>query len=277
MRAAIMDSSPQPAPPATVRRPLKRTASTASLPTPSYTRERRKKQRRSSSDTDDEQESPTTAKVSAKGTAASSSNRQAVGTSSDSSDGEMSTILKVKAERLGLVKATTVTKTKTVTVTVQAPLSPPRSTRSTTRRASAKVEIPTTPPPRRSPRSKPKSTLLATRDSPNNPFLVSDKNPVKRLPRMTSVEREEKPTMTYVFRGVKGTFENPLFRLPEHHRQRAKLPLEHPDFSPDPVLPPRRLFVSQKELEVVSEDEEEEELKLKPKRLFATTSTRVVQ
>ena len=56
MQTAIMDSSPQPAP---VRRPLKRSASTASLPTPPYSRERRKRrasQLEDAADSEDEDE-----------------------------------------------------------------------------------------------------------------------------------------------------------------------------------------------------------------------------
>ena len=280
MKTAIMDSSPQPVPPAgpAPRRTLKRTASTASLPTPPYSRENRKRQRNNADDADNLAGSPATkVRVLEKSFMDSGDSDQ------DSDGDELSATLKAKAQKLkdkaqSKSKAQTQTQTKEPT----APLSPPRSTRQATRKAAeaAAIIIPVTPPPRRSPRSKAKSksAIEAIRDSPDNPFLISDKNPAtKRRPRLTSAEREEKPTVHYVFRGVKAEVENPLYKLPDHYRQKAKLPLDHPEFSPDPIIAPRRLFASKLDAiaeDSAGEDDEEEPIRIRPKRLFATPPPR---
>lgn len=47
-------------------------------------------------------------------------------------------------------------------------------------------------------------------------------------------------------RGVRTTFTNPHYNLSPSARQRALLPVDHPDFSPDAACPPRMLFSSAK-------------------------------
>ncbi|KAI0367224.1 hypothetical protein BV20DRAFT_1045743 [Pilatotrama ljubarskyi] len=129
--------------------------------------------------------------------------------------------------------------------------SPPPS-----RRAPTIVPRPATPPPEPKERKqKGKATALPERDSPNNPFLVGDSpasvplsedlsSPEPRTPK----KHVEKPTITYVFRGVKTLLANPHYRSPEAAAEvaeleaRARLPVEHPDFSPTEACEPTLLF-----------------------------------
>ncbi|KAH7917235.1 hypothetical protein BV22DRAFT_1200328 [Leucogyrophana mollusca] len=111
-------------------------------------------------------------------------------------------------------------------------------------------------------KSKPKK-IWPVRDSPNNPFLAgeddasaagpsgwesSDDEEVIGEARVrqgtpTPVPaHEEKPTITYVFRGQKATFHNPLYDLPPEVIAASKLPLDHPEFEVAEACAPRRLF-----------------------------------
>ncbi|KAG8848570.1 hypothetical protein FRB91_010704 [Serendipita sp. 411] len=81
------------------------------------------------------------------------------------------------------------------------------------------------------------------RDSPNNLFLSNSRASHPHVPLDDEdKEYEPKPTVTYVFRGKRVEFPNPHYNLPPEVHARAKLPLEHPDFSPSPDVKPRRLF-----------------------------------
>ncbi|KIL64692.1 hypothetical protein M378DRAFT_178654 [Amanita muscaria Koide BX008] len=142
--------------------------------------------------------------------------------------------------------------------TIAAPVSPPPSRRRQPARAAAVTVRPSSPPvtPSKPKRGKRRIQMLAeefpVRDSPNNPFLDSPSggkekatNVKPKSPR-TPPPLEEKPTVTYVFRGVRGVYPNPLYN---HAKQRALtpppqslLPPEHPDYSPDMRCPPRLLF-----------------------------------
>jgi len=62
-----------------------------------------------------------------------------------------------------------------------------------------------------------------------NSFFLSSLNPWSLI------------TISYS-RGVKTTFANPVYNLPDSVREQALLPPEHPDFSPDPLCPPKLLF-----------------------------------
>lgn len=265
MQTAIMDSSPQPAP---ARRPLKRSASTASLPTPPYSRERRKRrasERENESDSDDDDDGDNVSEPT-----------------------EEDRILTAKAERLGLLasskprpsrepsskkrakldQAVSQSKAEQVATSAVAPLSPPRSRRHTA------AAVPRTPPPRKA--KKPagaSSKPVPVRGSPDNPFIDDVAGPggskdARPVPRRHSEEYEEKPTVTYVFRGVKATFENPLYNLSPSARSKANLPIEHPDFSPDPAVPPRRLFFAKEDVD------DEDTVEIRPKRLFAAAKAR---
>lgn len=103
-------------------------------------------------------------------------------------------------------------------------------------------------------KSKKKGTppRAALKDSPGNPFLETPDDGTSASAKSLSPVREEtepvyeKPFVTYVFRGVRRTYQNPMY---DHARNRAitpppnsKLPVEDPLYSPDPTLRPRLLF-----------------------------------
>ncbi|KAI1796935.1 hypothetical protein LXA43DRAFT_878817 [Ganoderma leucocontextum] len=125
-------------------------------------------------------------------------------------------------------------------------LSPPPS-----RRAPVVVPRPATPPPE--PKlTKEKGKALPERDSPNNPFLADDSpasvpasdgqsSPEPKTPQ----KRAEKPTLTYVFRGVKMLVSNPHYASEDAAAEieaRSQLPVTHPDFSPSDAIAPKLLF-----------------------------------
>jgi len=100
------------------------------------------------------------------------------------------------------------------------------------------------------------------RDSPNNPFLVESSEKVHLRSEWDSSDDddeevvgeararegtptptfEERPTITYVFRGQKATFHNPLYGLAPEAIAASKLPVDHPDFEAVEACPPKRLF-----------------------------------
>ncbi|KAF8438895.1 hypothetical protein L210DRAFT_3542539 [Boletus edulis BED1] len=169
---------------------------------------------------------------------------------------------------------------------VKAPVSPPPSRRQPliqpARAASVERDVsltdsvdPITPPRRlllRAPSpsvdnafktpTKPKVTkILPKRDSLNNPFLVDSSEKVHLRSEWDSSDDdeevvgearvwegtptptfEEKPTITYVFRGQKATFHNPLHGLAPEAIAASKLPIDHPDFEAVEACPPKRLF-----------------------------------
>ena len=47
---------------------------------------------------------------------------------------------------------------------------------------------------------------------------------------------------TYHSRGKKIEFTNPLYNLPEEAFTKSRLPVEHEEYSPPPVVKPQRLF-----------------------------------
>ena len=51
-----------------------------------------------------------------------------------------------------------------------------------------------------------------------------------------------KPVSTYHSRGKKIEFTNPLYNLPEEAFKNSRLPVEHEEYSPPPVVKPHRLF-----------------------------------
>ncbi|KAI6142689.1 hypothetical protein BKA82DRAFT_4189836, partial [Pisolithus tinctorius] len=110
---------------------------------------------------------------------------------------------------------------------------------------------------------------LPTRDSPDNPFLNNDTGvPNKKgpsewdcsddeacelvLPKPVCKEGEptpvssygERSTITYVFRGQKATMANPLYSVSPDAVVASRLPIDHPDYEPLEVCPPKRLFFS---------------------------------
>ena len=51
----------------------------------------------------------------------------------------------------------------------------------------------------------------------------------------------------HISRGVRVEFANPMYNIPAETRERSRLPISHPDFSPDPPCPPKELFKEEKE------------------------------
>ncbi|KAG8912631.1 hypothetical protein FRC00_004105, partial [Tulasnella sp. 408] len=104
--------------------------------------------------------------------------------------------------------------------------------------------LPTVPEPTTPTRPRTRSQTRSkrpnpVRDSPNNPFLGGSPRTGPREPV------EEKPTMTYVFRGVKAVFRNPNYGGPDVETQtRHRLHPAHPDYSPDLMTAPKLLFPS---------------------------------
>lgn len=107
--------------------------------------------------------------------------------------------------------------------------------------------------------------IWPTRDSPDNPFLAGEgeastskasgwESSDDELPVGEALEREstptpapvfeEKPTITYVFRGQKATFHNPQYQLAPEVLEASKLPIDHPDFEVAEACAPRRLFAN---------------------------------
>ncbi|KAF8629386.1 hypothetical protein AX17_005682 [Amanita inopinata Kibby_2008] len=145
--------------------------------------------------------------------------------------------------------------------TLVAPVSPPPSNRraavTKTLSLSAATLVkspPATPKPKARVKQRARRVFeLPQRDTPNNPFLDS---PVEREKAKASAKDgtsphtppplEERPTVTYVFRGIRGVYPNPLYnhakKRPRTPPPESRLPLDHPDFSPDMRCPPRLLF-----------------------------------
>ena len=53
------------------------------------------------------------------------------------------------------------------------------------------------------------------------------------------------PVITYYSRGKRIEFTNPLYNLPEEAFTKSRLPVEHEEYSPPPVVKPQRLFKEQ--------------------------------
>ncbi|KAF8221592.1 hypothetical protein L208DRAFT_1447145 [Tricholoma matsutake] len=263
----MLDSSPVALPP--IPRPLKRSASTASLPTPPRTRRKRKNGRsRASNDSDTDL-----------GSLASDSDvgdsEEIIGThkkprTSEEKEAEeeafwmnaSSSMLKSSKAKVDSSIAADTRKAKSSAEVPPAvlyrrlnnhgtngvaPVSPPPSNRKpTTAMTTPSVISPVPNSPPVTPESK-----FPMRDSPNNPFLESSRGadsdssngPSSSEPR---TPHQEKPTVTYVFRGVRGTFPNPMYdqanKRPISPSANSRLPIDHPDYSPAIHCPPKLLF-----------------------------------
>jgi len=126
----------------------------------------------------------------------------------------------------------------------EAPVSPPPSVRQT----KSTLEPPVTP---ESAGSSSRTTRLtragrrqALRDSPENPFLDSPPSAAGSPAPRTPTQHKEKPLVTYVFRGMKAQFANPMYNLPASAHEHSLLPVEHPDFEANEACPPKLLFPS---------------------------------
>lgn len=76
-------------------------------------------------------------------------------------------------------------------------------------------------------------------DIEHNPFLVKPGEPSTR--RAGPIIDEDQPTVTYLFRGAKRVFANPLWNSKEPF-PRADLPPEDDDFEPHPLPKPKLLW-----------------------------------
>ncbi|KAF9457680.1 hypothetical protein BDZ94DRAFT_1272600 [Collybia nuda] len=250
----MLDSSPVALPP--IPRPLKRSASTASLPTPPRTHHKRKGGRsRSSYDSDTDLESIESEVDEGENRNSHKKRRTNEANEADEEAFWMSTASTVaKDAKTGKGDAKSMSRTSSPPAPllyrrmqnaprVVAPVSPPPS-----HRRKAVVSTATTPTVLNSVPNSPPATpesRYPMRDSPNNPFLEDPNVSAKATPEPRTPQ-QEKPTVTYVFRGVRGVFPNPLYN---HNKDRplspsanSRLPIDHPDFSPSTHCPPKLLF-----------------------------------
>lgn len=227
----MLDFSPVALP--SIPRPLKRSASTASLLTPPRTH--RKLARGKSGDSCD-----------------SDSGENVVLTSDDELLGQ-----KHKKRRMGESKPLLYRRGQ-AHVDV-APVSPPPSRRRPVV-STPKPRGPRKPEPHiatDSPPVTPKtrsSTRRALRDSPDNPFLATPENHAEDTPSSSGSSAnpsphgplQERPTISYVFRGVRRECKNPLYNhaqdRPFSPPPESKLAIDHPDYSPAIHCTPKRLF-----------------------------------
>ncbi|EAU90236.1 hypothetical protein CC1G_11560 [Coprinopsis cinerea okayama7 len=135
------------------------------------------------------------------------------------------------------------------------PVNPPVAPRPTSPSPATTVSEPVTPQPKA--KSKPfvdDSPVVGIVDSPSNPFVATPVGEDDDVESVASPKAEDhddepvydKPTVTYVFRGVKRVYQNPMY---DPVKKRAispppnsKLPVDDPLFSPDPTCKPRLLF-----------------------------------
>ncbi|KAG5641556.1 hypothetical protein DXG03_004783 [Asterophora parasitica] len=278
----MLDSSPVALPPLPSARPLKRSASTVSLPTPPRTKHKRKgrahtREYDTDTDSDGDNASDRDGSDGEERARKQSHKKRRTGTGKDAdaeeeafwlseSDGDAPDVedgntSKSKAPP-ALIYRRRLAATASTSSIGSAPASPPPSNRKATTTTQTKVALsfaPVLTPPPRTPEPNTRDTKLRgifpMRDSPNNPFLVSPEaavadsaspTPSPNAEPHTPTALQERPTVTYVFRGVRGTFPNPLYDH-EHGRPRSpsarsKLPIEHPEYSPAPHCPPKLLF-----------------------------------
>ncbi|KAJ7170892.1 hypothetical protein C8R43DRAFT_981452 [Mycena crocata] len=230
----MLDSSPVSLPP--VPRPLKRSASVASLPTPPRTHHKRKragsKHSRASDDdltaTDDDEEklvkeaedeelfwlAANPASTSTRNASPPLLYRRLQQAQSQTQAHGVPPVSPPPSHRKPPVKAAVVPRTPT-----------PKS--------ASTVSPPSTPPTKR------RSAPAIPRDSPDNPFLASplgsqDEVIVNESDSLPS-SHEEKPTMAFVFRGVRRSFPNPYYDPASSGspNPKSQLPPEHPDFEPE--------------------------------------------
>lgn len=200
----MLDFSPDPLPP--VPRPLKRSASVASLPTPPRTHHKRKHATRSlrgdDSDTDPdnisaseaESEKPHNKNKKQRISSSKSADAEEDAFWLSKSDGDVPTTVTASIKHVppGLIyrRLAPVASTRSVG---SAPVSPPPSNRK-----------PVTAVPPTTPKSQRPKRSIPVRDSPNNPFLVSPASVIEDSASPTpslsphTPRYQEQPTVTYV-------------------------------------------------------------------------------
>ncbi|KAF7336804.1 hypothetical protein MVEN_02116200 [Mycena venus] len=234
----MLDSSPVSLPP----RPLKRSASVASLPTPPRTRHKRKrggsKHSRASSDedltaTDDDDEK----------LIKEAEDEESFWLATNPAPASTTTAKNASPPLLYRRLQASQSQSQTQVHGVP-PVSPPPSHRKPPVRAAA-APVPRTPTPKSSsstvspPATPTRGAPSIPRDSPDNPFLASplgsqDEVIINDSSDSVPSSQEEKPTMAFVFRGVRRSFPNPYYKAsPSGPNPKSQLPPEHPDFEPD--------------------------------------------
>jgi hypothetical protein len=246
----MLDSSPVVLPSS---RPLKRSASTASLPTPPRTLDKKKtraRSRHSVQDTDSEsnysQSDSDGEKEVDRVSFGRKKRRTAVvlkGHDEEEHENEfwMGRSAGKKRKQVDADADDSDAPPALLQYRVKAPVSPPPSRRQTT-----------APEPPVTPQSAGSSRMLTRaarrqllRDSPENPFLDdSPGSPASSPAPRTPTQHGEKELMTYVFRGMKAQFVNPFYNLPPSAHERSLLPVEHPDYEANEACPPKLLFPS---------------------------------
>lgn len=310
----MLDSSPVALPP--VPRPLKRSSSTASLPTPPRTqRKRRPTRSKASSDESDEDNTADSGdqvvwlnkkrRISAIQEEeeedfddedifwAGGKNSKATGSASKS---ESESATRRSESPVGSPVPLLFRNKRERAQSTSSLVSPPPSFRKAKpaplRAPVVRSASPTITSPPRTPKNK---VQRPVRDSPNNPFLdppggVDDASDNEdNGASLDERPYEEKPTVTFVYRGVRKTFANPYYdpvkKGPVSPTPNSLLPPEHIDFSPDLRCPPKILFPKKKHREgtkvdkgkastllsdVFADDSENEaSLEVQPTKLFA--------
>ncbi|KAK7016325.1 hypothetical protein R3P38DRAFT_2994045 [Favolaschia claudopus] len=231
--------------PVSLPRPLKRSASVASLPTPPRTRHKRKRggskhSSRASSDedltaTDDDEDDAETHEKLIK----EAEEEESFWLSTNNAQQQSPSTGKSAASAPLLYRRLQTAQSQ---VQVVEPVSPPPSHRKPPARTAA-LAVPRTPTPKSASTLSPSATPKrgdALRDSPDNPFLASplgsqDEVVVNESDGSPTLQ-EEKPTMAFVFRGVRRSFPNPYYdpaSTAPTPTPNSQLPPEHPDFEPD--------------------------------------------
>ncbi|KAJ6624034.1 hypothetical protein B0H10DRAFT_2213081 [Mycena sp. CBHHK59/15] len=231
----MLHSSPVAIPP--VPRPLKRSASVASLPTPPRTHHKRKRGRSKHSSDEDctASEDEDDAKLIKEAEDEESFWRAANPASKAASPPLLYRRLQAQASQSQVHGVP--------------PVSPPPSHRKPPVKASTPVNlvpVPLTPTPKSAsnvspPSTPPKRQNVASsipRDSPDNPFLASPLGPDEEVVMnpcdVVPSTQEEKPTMAFVFRGTRRSFPNPYYNSSSSGpNPKSQLPPEHPDFEPE--------------------------------------------
>ncbi|KIJ35292.1 hypothetical protein M422DRAFT_782581 [Sphaerobolus stellatus SS14] len=265
----MLDSSPIRAP---SRKTLKRTASLASLPSPPPTVQQPKKRRRSSNaeslSDDDDDDGDAEEEFNKGGTivgrkllfpAAPAGPSRGTLTTDDAENPFVDNKAFDVVEQLAEDASTSPLKKRRVLASP-----PPSKGKPSTSKPVAKS--PRTP----SPLGKRSVLCIANElpilgDEEDNPFLDDKKTKSKtsRTHRSRSPHNlEERPTMTYVFKGMKADVPNPYYNLPDSAFENSRLPVAHPDYSPPPIVRPKRLFPEAykgKEPDVAAEDDDDDD------------------
>ncbi|KAJ7836409.1 hypothetical protein B0H14DRAFT_3870851 [Mycena olivaceomarginata] len=198
-----------------ISRPLKRSASVASLPTPPPTRHKRKR-------------------AGSKHSRASDDDLSATDDNDDDDDEKL--IKEAEAEESFWLATNAAAASST-----QPPLLYRRlqaQSKSQTQTQPQLHGLPHTPTPKSTsstvspPTTPTRASIL--RDSPDNPFLASPLGSQDEVVVNESSLLEEKPTMAFVFRGVRRSFPNPYYNASRTSpNPNSQLPPEHPDFEPE--------------------------------------------